>query len=36
MNDEISLYKKAGLEIMQQLSPSIDGWKYFLQQYAPL
>lgn len=36
ITDEIELYKKADLGIMRQLSPSIEGWEYFLQQYGPL
>lgn len=36
INDEIELYKKADLEIMRQLNPSIDGWESYLKEFGPL
>jgi hypothetical protein len=36
IDDEISLYKRANIEIMQQLNPSIVGWESFLKDYGPL
>ncbi|HEV7333152.1 MAG TPA: papain-like cysteine protease family protein [Flavisolibacter sp.] len=36
IDDEIALYEQAGLGIMRQLNPSIDGWAYYLEEYGPL
>ena len=34
--DEIALYKKAGLELERQLDPSIKGWAAYLSDFGPL
>ena len=36
VDDEMALYKQAGLTIMQQLNPSIEGWESYLKEYGPL
>ncbi len=36
IQDEIELYKKAGIEIERQLDPSIEGWSEFIRDFGPL
>lgn len=36
LKDELTLYKIAHIDIMQQLNPSIDGWAAYLKDYGPL
>ena len=36
VHEEISLYQQAGLSIMRQLNPSIQGWAEFINNYGPL
>ncbi|MGC4038711.1 MAG: papain-like cysteine protease family protein [Chitinophagaceae bacterium] len=36
ISDEIELYQKAGLTIMRQLDPSIEGWAEFIRNFGPL
>lgn len=36
LENEISLYQSAGMDIMKQLNPSIKGWEEFLKEFGPL